>query len=164
MTTIGLLHPGRMGAAVGRQLVGQGHRVLWDPAGRSAATAERAEAAGLDRAGDLTATCEVIISLCPPASAEQVADGVTGFAGIFVEANAISPARMRQIAAVHDRVVDGCVIGPPPPEATGARLYLSGAGEDVETVAALFEGTAVEAVAIEGGAGQAGDEVHGTRR
>jgi 3-hydroxyisobutyrate dehydrogenase-like beta-hydroxyacid dehydrogenase len=155
MTTIGLLHPGRMGAAVGRQLVGKGHRVLWDPAGRSAATAERAEEAGLERAGDLIAGSEVIISLCPPASAEQVAEGVTGFGGVFVEANAISPARVRQIADRAGRVVDGCVIGPPPSERTGARLYLSGDGEDVATIAALFASTAVEAVAIEGGVGQA---------
>jgi 3-hydroxyisobutyrate dehydrogenase-like beta-hydroxyacid dehydrogenase len=155
MTTIGLLHPGRMGAAVGRQLASKGHRVLWDPTGRSAATAERADEAGLERAGDLAATCEVIISLCPPASAEQVAEGVTGFDGIFVEANAISPARVRQIAERADRVVDGCVIGPPPSDETGARLYLSGAARDVETIAALFDGTAVDAVAIESGVGQA---------
>ena len=31
--TIGLLHPGEMGAAVGECLVGAGHRVLWVPAG-----------------------------------------------------------------------------------------------------------------------------------
>jgi 3-hydroxyisobutyrate dehydrogenase-like beta-hydroxyacid dehydrogenase len=155
MTTIGLLHPGRMGAAVGRQLASKGHRVLWNPVGRSAATAERADEAGLERAGELTATCEVIISLCPPASAEQVADGVTGFDGIFVEANAISPARVRQIAERADRVLDGCVIGPPPSDKTAARLYLSGAAHDAETVAALFDGTAVAAVAVEGGVGQA---------
>jgi 3-hydroxyisobutyrate dehydrogenase-like beta-hydroxyacid dehydrogenase len=155
MTGVGLLHPGRMGAAVGRRLAGRGHRVLWDPAGRSAATAERAEQAGLERSGDLTAACEVIISLCPPASAEEVADGVTGFEGIFVEANAISPARVRRIADRTGRIVDGCVIGPPPTDETGARLYLSGSADDVETVAALFAGTTVDAVAIEGGVGQA---------
>jgi 3-hydroxyisobutyrate dehydrogenase-like beta-hydroxyacid dehydrogenase len=155
MTTVGLLHPGRMGAAVGRQLAGMGHRVLWDSAGRSPATAERAERAGLEPADDLTATCEVIISLCPPASAEQVAEGVTGFEGVFVEANAISPARVRRIADRAGRVVDGCVIGSPPTEKTGTRLYLSGVVDDAETVAALFAGTAVDAVVIEGGVGQA---------
>ena len=44
---IGLLHPGQMGAAIGAQLVGAGHAVLWCRSGRSASTARRAEAAGL---------------------------------------------------------------------------------------------------------------------
>ena len=48
VTTIGLLHPGEMGAAVGKCLAGAGHRVLWVPEGRSAATKERAAEAGLD--------------------------------------------------------------------------------------------------------------------
>ena len=50
-TTIGLLHPGEMGAAVGKCLAGAGHRVLWAPEGRGAATKERAEEAGLTRQG-----------------------------------------------------------------------------------------------------------------
>ncbi|MDN3353826.1 NAD(P)-dependent oxidoreductase [Actinomadura sp. DC4] len=156
-TTIGLLHPGRMGAAMGRELVGNGHRVLWQPDGRSAATAERAGKAGLEQAGDLASACDVIISLCPPANAEQVAEGVaaTAFGGVFVEANAISPARARRIGGLADRVVDGCVIGSPPSAGNVARLYLSGPERDVATVAALFAGTAVEASVIEGGIGQA---------
>ena len=44
--TIGLLHPGEMGAAVGQCLAGTGHQVLWVPEGRSAATGARAAAAG----------------------------------------------------------------------------------------------------------------------
>ena len=51
--TIGLLHPGEMGAAVGQSLVTAGHQVLWLPAGRSEATAVRARAAGLTGAADL---------------------------------------------------------------------------------------------------------------
>ena len=45
--TIGILHPGEMGAAVGQSLVTGGHEVFWLPAGRSEATAARARAAGL---------------------------------------------------------------------------------------------------------------------
>ena len=44
--TVGLLHPGEMGAAVGQCLAAAGHRVLWVPEGRSAASAARAAAAG----------------------------------------------------------------------------------------------------------------------
>jgi hypothetical protein len=36
--TIGLLHPGEMGAAVVQCLVGNGYTVLWTPEGRSAAS------------------------------------------------------------------------------------------------------------------------------
>lgn len=160
--TVGLLHPGRMGAAVGHQLTAAGSRVLWCPAGRSAGTAGRAASAGLepvDGLAELAAVSDVLVSLCPPAVAEDVAEAVagTGFTGVFVEANAISPARVRHIAGMlpASRVVDGCVIGPPPSERTGARLYLSGPADDVDAVAALCAGTAVTAVVIDGDIGQA---------
>lgn len=161
--TVGLLHPGRMGAAVGRLAVRAGHRVLWCPDGRSAASAARAEEAGLVRAESLdalAAEAEIVVSLCPPAAAEEVARQVAeaGFGGIFVEANAISPARVRRIAGLFPRagVVDGCVIGPPPSDRAGARLYLSGAAGHTGPVAGLFAGGGpLEAVTIDGGVGQA---------
>ena len=37
MATVGLLHPGEMGAAVGGAPVTAGHTVLWEPSGRSRA-------------------------------------------------------------------------------------------------------------------------------
>jgi 3-hydroxyisobutyrate dehydrogenase-like beta-hydroxyacid dehydrogenase len=70
--TIGLLHPGEMGAAVGRCLTGSGHTVLWASDGRSGQTAARAAAAGLTDAGTAKAIAEraaVIISVCPPHAA-----------------------------------------------------------------------------------------------
>jgi 3-hydroxyisobutyrate dehydrogenase-like beta-hydroxyacid dehydrogenase len=159
---IGLLHPGRMGAAVGHRLTDAGHQVIWCAAGRSPATAARAEEAGLDRVADLTeltAASDVIISLCPPAAAERLAASVaeTGFGGTFVEANAVSPARVRNIAGLFTaaRVVDGCVIGPPPSDGATARLYLSGPGPEAARVAGLFAGSAVEAIVVDGGIGQA---------
>ena len=51
--TIGMLHPGAMGAALGAALVGNGHEVVWASAGRSDATRARAEAAGLVDVGTL---------------------------------------------------------------------------------------------------------------
>ena len=50
MATVGLLHPGEMGAAVGGCLVSVGHEVLWDPAGRSRASTGRALASRLPNA------------------------------------------------------------------------------------------------------------------
>jgi Domain of unknown function (DUF1932) len=143
---VGLLFPGEMGAAVGAAANAE---VVWASEGRSRATAERAERAGLVDAGsvsELVASSEIVLSVCPPAIAEDVAAQVLGlgFAGIYVDANAVAPSRLRQIAALGSRVVDGAIIG----GSEGPRLYLSGESEDVQHVAELFEGTAVAAVPL----------------
>jgi 3-hydroxyisobutyrate dehydrogenase-like beta-hydroxyacid dehydrogenase len=152
--TVGLLHPGEMGAAVGRCLVEAGHRVLWAREERSEATAARASAAGLDAVADadeIVRRSDIIMSVCPPHAAVDVGRRVAGFGGIFVDANAISPATARQVAAIVQTggadYVDGGIIGQPPDAAGQTRLYLSGprAGE----VRRLFGGTAVDARVIE---------------
>jgi 3-hydroxyisobutyrate dehydrogenase-like beta-hydroxyacid dehydrogenase len=148
--TIGLLHPGEMGAAVGRCLAGGGHEVLWAPEGRSAATTARAQEAGLTAARDvaeLVRRADVIMSVCPPHAALDVARQVAGSGGIFVDANAISPATAGEVADIVEAdgaaYVDGGIIGPPPTVPGHTRLYLSGAR--AEEVRRLFEGTAVDA-------------------
>jgi 3-hydroxyisobutyrate dehydrogenase-like beta-hydroxyacid dehydrogenase len=150
---IGLLHPGKMGAAFGAQLVAAGHRVHWCAAGRSANTAARAEEAGLRTVGSLAEMLggsEVVFSVCPPANAEQLANeiGDHGFHGLFVEANAINPARMIRIAdrvrAAGARVVDGSIIGPPPTGERRARVYLSGPPGDVDVIHRLLSGSQAE--------------------
>jgi 3-hydroxyisobutyrate dehydrogenase-like beta-hydroxyacid dehydrogenase len=163
-TIAGLLHPGEMGAAVGRCLTGRGHTVLWASSGRGPATAGRAAAAGLADAGtaaDLAGRAGIILSVCPPHAAREVAATVAGFGGVFVDANAISPQTAREVAGIvaggGASYVDGGIIGPPPapePDRTGGtRLYLS--GERAGEVADLFAGTALDARVIEGGAGAA---------
>lgn len=148
--TIGLLHPGEMGAAIGAALRATGRRVVWASAGRSAATAQRAAEAGLDDLGNIAAVCaasDVVLSVVPPGEAAAVAATVTGLDGIFVDANAISPATASRVSDVirarGARCVDGAVIGGPPVARGDARLYLS--GPDAEEVAALFSGTVVDA-------------------
>ena len=162
--TVGLLHPGQMGAAVGHELTKAGVLVLWCPAGRSDASSRRAEEAGLDAVPELDSLLEhssVVISLCPPAAAEETADAVreAGFSGIFIEANAISPHRAERIAAdmaAHGaRTVDGCVIGPPPRGLVATRLYLSGVEAELAAVVDLFAGTAVVPIQMEGAVGAA---------
>jgi 3-hydroxyisobutyrate dehydrogenase-like beta-hydroxyacid dehydrogenase len=151
--TIGLLHPGEMGAAVGQCLAGAGHRVLWASEGRSAATKERAAAAGLTGCGlaEIVARSDLIVSVCPPAAALDVARDVAGFRGLYLDANAISPATAGRVAAIVTAggagYVDGGIIGTPPVAPGFIRLYLSGAraGE----VRALFDGTAVAARVVE---------------
>jgi len=131
---------------------------LWVSAGRSDATKARASAHELDDAGSVAVLCEqadVIVSICPPASAEDVAAEVAdaGFSGLYVDANAISPATSRRIGTRFERYVDGSVIGPPARKPGTTRLYLSG-GES-EQVASLWAGSVLEARVIDGGVGAA---------
>jgi 3-hydroxyisobutyrate dehydrogenase-like beta-hydroxyacid dehydrogenase len=148
--TVGLLHPGEMGAAVGAVLVKQGHRVVWASAGRSAKTRERAQAAGLEDAGSVgrvVQLSDVIVSVCPPHAAREVSRSVAGFEGVFVDANAVAPATARElsetVAGAGGEFVDGGIVGPPPGAAGTTRLYLSGSA--AAGVADLFAGSAVDA-------------------
>jgi 3-hydroxyisobutyrate dehydrogenase-like beta-hydroxyacid dehydrogenase len=160
MATIGVLHPGEMGAAVAAALRGRGHDVVWASAGRSAETSARAAAAGLRDVGsvqDMAAACDIVVSVCPPHAAAAVARELRGFTGIYVDANAVSPQTARAIGDVVTSgaaaFVDGGIIGPPPQEASTTRLYLSGpaAGE----VAAVFDGTALETPVVSARVGAA---------
>ena len=86
---------------------------------------------------------DVIISLCPPSAAVELAESLTGFAGVYVDANAIAPATAGAIAGLVGRFVDGGIVGPPPYEPGSTRLYLSGG--EATLVAELFVGTSVDA-------------------
>jgi 3-hydroxyisobutyrate dehydrogenase-like beta-hydroxyacid dehydrogenase len=145
---VGLLFPGEMGAAVGNAVRAD---VLWASEGRSDATRRRA--VGFTDAGsvvELVRESDIVLSICPPAIAEEVARQVfdLGFDGLYVEANAISHERMRRIAALDARVVDGSIIA-----ARGINLYL--AGEGAEHVAELFDSGEVEAIALDAPVGAA---------
>jgi 3-hydroxyisobutyrate dehydrogenase-like beta-hydroxyacid dehydrogenase len=146
---IGLLNPGEMGAAVGRCLTAAGYTVLWAAAGRSPDTARRATAAGLTDVGtarQLAGRSHVIVSICPPHAALDVAWAVHGFTGIYLDANAIAPGTARAVAELitgnGGSYVDGGIIGPPPTTAGTTRLYLS--GEDAHAIASLFAGTELD--------------------
>jgi 3-hydroxyisobutyrate dehydrogenase-like beta-hydroxyacid dehydrogenase len=162
MTTIGILHPGDMGSVVGACAVAAGARVLWASDGRSAGSRERAAAAGLEDARTVAAVVagsDVIVSVCPPHAAIDVARDVAGrrFAGLFVDANAVAPVTAREIGAIVEAggatFVDGGLIGPPPRNAGSTRLYLS--GREAKRAAAFFESSALEAIAIGDGPGAA---------
>jgi 3-hydroxyisobutyrate dehydrogenase-like beta-hydroxyacid dehydrogenase len=154
--TVGLLHPGEMGAAVGQCLAAAGHRVLWVPEGRSPASAARAAAAGLTAASgglsELVRAADVIVSVCPPHAALDVARAVAGFDGVYVDANAISPTTAGEIAQIVEAggasYVDGGIIGTPPVAPGFIRLYLSGARAG--DVRRLFAGSEVDARVIGG--------------
>jgi len=143
-STVGLLHPGEMGAAVGAVLRGQGHRVLWASDGRSAETRARADEAGLEDVGAISHVAEaaVVFSVCPPHAALDVARSAR-FGGVYVDANAVSPATAAKVSDVVDEFVDGGIVGSPPREPGTTRLYLS--GERAAEVAALFTGSVLDA-------------------
>ncbi|MFF9349482.1 DUF1932 domain-containing protein [Streptomyces sp. NPDC014734] len=151
MTTVTLLHPGSMGAAVAAQAVAAGHEVLWVPERRSEATHRRAKEAGATACGSLAEAVSrstVVLAVCPPQAAEDVAATVAAqdFPGVYVDANAISPKRMQRIAEkIHpgSAVVDGSIFGPPPGDERSARLYLAGDSPAVDQVEPLFAGTAL---------------------
>jgi Domain of unknown function (DUF1932) len=153
VTRVGLLFPGEMGAVMGEAVDA---RVIWASEGRSEETAARAKEGGFRDVGSLSSLVgesDLILSVCPPGIAEDVARAVAGadFDGIYVEANAIAPARTERIAADTGlRLVDGGIIA-----RTRVNLYLSGDENDVGDVAELFEGSDVDAIPLPGGIGAA---------
>jgi hypothetical protein len=131
-----------MGASVGRCLQANRHEVLWASEGRSDATRARAETfRDVGSVSALAENAELILSICPPHAAPGVARVVEGFDGVYVDANAISPMRAKEVAKIQPRYVDGGIVGGPPDE-PGTTLYLSGSG--AASVAVLFVGTNLE--------------------
>lgn len=154
MTTV-FLHPGEMGAALAATCGGER---LWVGEGRSPGTRSRADAVGAIDVGTLGAAvdrADVLVSICPPDRALAVADEVAGhgFAGVYLDANAISPETARSIGERFEHFVDGGVIGPPPHAAGTTRLYLS--GPDATRVAARWNGSVLDVRVIDGGPGAA---------
>ena len=159
---IGVLHPGAMGVTVGTSIKAAGHRVVWASEGRSEATRGRAADAGLEDVGtlsDLVQASDTLISVCPPHAVIDVARDVTalGFAGAYVDVNAVSPATSRSIMelvqAAGVRYIDGGIIGPPALKPNWTRLYLS--GESANDIKALFSQGNMQAVIIGENPGQA---------
>ena len=145
MARIGVLHPGSMGISLAASARASGHDVCWASDGRSEQTRARAEEHELTDLHSMEVLCaetEGIISICPPHATELIARKVAdhGFTGVYLDANAISPARAQGIAATISaagaQYVDGGVIGSPAWEADKTYLYLS--GERAESVADWF--------------------------
>jgi 3-hydroxyisobutyrate dehydrogenase-like beta-hydroxyacid dehydrogenase len=156
MRRIGLIHPGAMGASVGAAARSNQHTVLWASEGRGASTAARARRANLEDVGTVAAlvnASEIVLSVCPPHAAEEVASEVAqlGFAGVYVECNAISPDRTRAIQQIVEDTgadyVDGGIIGGPAwTREAKTHLYLS--GPRAEEVAVCFAGSPLNAPVI----------------
>jgi 3-hydroxyisobutyrate dehydrogenase-like beta-hydroxyacid dehydrogenase len=137
---IGILHPGEMGISIAASAKNSGCDVYWTSEGRRPFTRERAAKFELIEARTLKELCEacpIVISVCPPHAAEDLAKQVVdaGFRGLYVEANAIAPQRCIEIGklmtAADVSFVDGGIIGLPAWKPHSTCLYVSGprAGE-----------------------------------
>jgi 3-hydroxyisobutyrate dehydrogenase-like beta-hydroxyacid dehydrogenase len=159
---VGIVHPGQMGSVVAFSLRNGGSEVFWASGGRSASTRERASQAGLQDALTLQKLCElcpVMVSVCPPEFAEEVAEQVAScsYRGIYVDANAIAPERVQRMARRLEtggaRFVDGGIIGPPAMTRNRTWLYL--AGEQAAEIASYFSRGPLEVEVLDGPIGRA---------
>ena len=152
----------RWGVSIGAAAKAGGNRVWWCTKDRGPATTERASRAELTPKNTLTEVLDaahVVISVCPPHAAKDLATTVANhhFDGVYLDANAISPISAREvgdiIAAGGGKFVDGGIIGPPATRANVCRLYLS--GNEAHHVAALFSGSFLDARVVADNPGQA---------
>jgi L-threonate 2-dehydrogenase len=137
-TVIAVHSPGAMGSAISLRLVEHGARVLTSLDGRSAATAERARAAGMeDVSPETVATADIILSIVPSGEAVALAERFVTLLSqsrhkpVFIDCNALSPKTKAQVAVTLAQtgcdVIDGAIIGSPPQSGEkGPRLYVSG--------------------------------------
>jgi 3-hydroxyisobutyrate dehydrogenase-like beta-hydroxyacid dehydrogenase len=138
---VAIIAAGDMGAAVGARLAEHGVKVTTSLAGRSAASAARAERARMVAVADddaLVGEADFFLAICPPGEAVGLAQRMRPALArackkpIYVDCNAISPETAVEIGMVLEgtgcRYVDGGIIGlPPPPGHTATRIYVSGA-------------------------------------
>jgi 3-hydroxyisobutyrate dehydrogenase-like beta-hydroxyacid dehydrogenase len=138
--TVAIVAPGEMGAAVAARLGERGVKVITSLAGRSAASAARAERARMLPAADddaLIGGADFLLSIVPPGEAVTLAQRLVpalthaSRKPIYVDCNAVSPATALEIGKVLEPAgcpyVDAGIIGPPPPvDSTATRIYVSG--------------------------------------
>ncbi len=139
MAVIAIIAQGMMGAGVGRRLHESGATVRTLLSGRSANSAERARAAGMEPAVDeqaLLAGADFFLSILPPGEAEplarRLASALTALdpKPVYVDCNAVSPQTAIRIGAAIAPTgadfVDGGIIGGPPRPGYSPTIYASG--------------------------------------
>ncbi|OUL36164.1 NAD(P)-dependent oxidoreductase [Nostoc sp. 106C] len=137
--TVGILSPGDMGQAIASVLNQHGLKTIAALDDRSDRTRQLAAAAYIQDVGSLkqlVIESDVVLSVLVPAAAteaaEQVAEAIdsVGKSILYVDANAISPHKVRSIAQIIESkggdFVDASIIGPPPRVPNRTRIYASG--------------------------------------
>lgn len=149
--TIGVIAMGEMGSAVARRLHERGATVVTQLAGRSAASAARAERAGaipVSTDDEFAKQADFILSIVPPGDAVALAERLApalkraGRKTVYVDCNAVSPQTAERIGeALNDTgctYVDAGIIGPPPSATARTIFYASGPGaKDFERLSSL---------------------------
>jgi len=135
---VAIVAAGAMGSGVAKRLTENGVTVLTSLAGRSAASAKRAEEALMRAVDDAQLMqADLFLSIVPPGDSRALA---TRFAPhfaaanrkpVFVDCNAVSPPTMRGtgevIAETGAKFVGAAIIGPPPrPGSANTKIYVSG--------------------------------------
>ena len=137
---VAVMAQGMMGAAVGRRLNERGATVRTLLSGRSAGSAERARAAGMQPMPDERALldgADFFLSILPPGEAEALARRLAPTLGalakkpVYVDCNAVSPQTAMRIAAIiapagAEFVDAGIIGGPPRPGYGGPAIYAAG--------------------------------------
>ncbi len=148
---IGIVHPGQMGVFIAAKLQDNNNKVFWASENRSQKTRRRAEQYHLHEVNSLIELCErcpIIVSVCPPAIAEEMALKIKNcsYKGIYVDANAINPKRSLKIGLMLEsnsiNYVDGGIIGNPAWDKGSTSLYLS--GKYAELIADCFPNSRLE--------------------
>ena len=137
--TVAIIAQGSMGAASAARLTQNGVRVLTSLKGRSEASANRAQAAGMTDASDAEiAAADIVLSIVPPGEAlplaERLAPALTAAnkKPVYADCNAVSPHTVTSIAGVIGTTgtpfADAGIIGGPPRAGYGGPIfYYSGA-------------------------------------
>ena len=139
--TVGVIAMGEMGSAVARRLHDRGATVITQLAGRSAASATRAERAGavpVSTDDEFVRQSDFILSIVPPGDAVGLAERLApairraGRSIVYVDCNAVSPQTALRIGAMlmdtGCTYVDAGIIGPPPSDTARTIFYASGPG------------------------------------
>lgn len=142
---VGFLHPGEIGTYLATVASNNGHKVAWASEGRSEQTKSRADKHNIiDKitVSELANSSDVIISICPPHGATLTAEQIakSNFSGIYLEANAISPNRVKQLSHLlssnNINTVDGAIFGPIRSQNRKPLLVLS--GEHYKLISKIF--------------------------
>jgi 3-hydroxyisobutyrate dehydrogenase-like beta-hydroxyacid dehydrogenase len=123
-TTVAIVAPGNMGAAIARRLGNQGIQVVTTLEGRGPASVARARAAGMkDVSRAALCEAEFVLSILPPAAAlsfaQLLAPSLRAAARkpVFIDCNAVSPQTVQQIGAAIASTgapfLDAAIIGLP---------------------------------------------------
>ena len=165
MTTIAIVSMGDMGAGIAGLLVENGARVLTSLEGRSAASASRARAAGVEDLPDaeMIEQAEVVMSLVPPSEAGATAERFlplierSGSKPMFLECNAVAPQTVLALSEPFVerglRFGDAAVLGLSPKlRGSSPPVYMSG---PVQGEADLLRSFGLDTIVLSGKLGDA---------